>query len=90
MTLPAIFFGVVLSSAYGTAFHFWRGGSLNKLFLYILLAWAGFWAGHFLGGAIGWSFAAVGPINTGMASLGSLIVLLVGDWLGRVEITQKR
>ena len=90
MTLPAILFGVVLSTTYGTAFHFWKGGSLNKLFLYIVLAWLGFWAGHFIGGAIGWSFASVGPLNTGMATLGSLIVLVAGEWLGRIEVTQKQ
>ena len=89
MTLPAIFFGVVLSSAYGTAFHFWKGGSVNKLFYYVLLAWLGFWIGHFVGGLIGWSFAAIGPLNTGMATLGSLAVLVVGDWLGRIEVTTK-
>ena len=89
MTIPGIFFGIVLSSAYGTAFHFWKGGSLNKLFFYIFLAWAGFWIGHFVGGAIGWSFGSVGPINTGMASLVSVIVLLAGDWLGRIEVVRK-
>jgi len=89
MTLPAIFFGVVLSSAYGTAFHFWKGGSVNKLFYYVLLAWLGFWIGHFVGGLIGWSFAAIGPLNTGMATLGSLAVLVAGDWLGRIEVTTK-
>ena len=46
MTFPAIIFGIVLSTAYGTAFHFWKGGSLNKLFLYIILSWLGFWIGH--------------------------------------------
>jgi len=90
MTIPAIFFGVVLSSAYGTAFHFFRDGGFKKLLIYILMAWAGFWGGHFAGAALGWSFAAIGPINTGMASIGSVIVLLIGDWLSRVEITQKR
>jgi hypothetical protein len=89
MTLPAIFFGVVLSSAYGTAFHFWKGGSVNKLFYYVILAWLGFWIGHFVGGLIGWSFAAIGPLNTGMATLGSLAVLVAGDWLGRIEVTTK-
>ncbi len=89
MTIPAIIFGVVLSSAYGTAFHFWKGGSLNKLIFYVVLAWLGFWAGHFIGGVIGWSFAAVGPLNTGMATLGSLIVLVAGDWLGRIEVTTR-
>jgi hypothetical protein len=89
MTLPAIFFGVVLSSAYGTAFHFWKGGSLNKLIYYVILAWLGFWVGHFLGGKIGWSFGAVGPINVGMGSLTSVLVLLAGDWLGRIEVSRK-
>ena len=89
MTLPAIFFGVVLSSAYGTAFHFWKGGSVNKLFYYVILAWLGFWIGHFIGGLIGWSFAAIGPLNTGMSTLGSLAVLVAGDWLGRIEVTTK-
>ena len=65
MNLPAILFGIVLSSAYGTAFHFWKGGSLNKLIYYVILAWVGFWIGHYVGGLLGWSFAAVGPINTG-------------------------
>ena len=89
MTLPAILFGIALSTAYGTAFHFWKGGSLKKLLLYIVLAWLGFWTGHIVGGLIGWSFAAVGPINTGLATIGSALFLFVGEWLGRVEVTHK-
>jgi hypothetical protein len=89
MTIPAIFFGVILSTAYGTAFHFWKGGSLNKLFYYVVLAWLGFWAGHFLGDKISWSFGEVGPINVGMASLASALLLLAGDWLGRIEVSHK-
>jgi len=89
MTLPAILFGIVLSTAYGTAFHFWKDGGLSKLFLYIILAWLGFWIGHFIGDKIGWNFAAVGPINTGLATLGSALFLFVGDWLGHIEVTRK-
>jgi hypothetical protein len=89
MTLPAILFGIVLSSVYGTAFHFWKGGSLSKLFLYVILAWLGFWIGNYIGGLIGWSFAAVGPLNTGLATLGSALFLFVGDWLGRIEVVRK-
>ena len=89
MTFPAIVFGIVLSTVYGTAFHFLKGGSLFRLFLYIILSWLGFWIGHFVGGALGWSFAAAGPINAGMATLGSAFLLVIGEWLGRVEITKK-
>ncbi len=89
MTFPAIFFGIVLSSVYGTAFHLWKGGSLNRLFLYIVLSWLGFWIGHIVGGALGWSFAAAGPINAGMATFGSAVFLFGGEWLSRVEISKK-
>jgi hypothetical protein len=89
MTFPAIIFGIVLSTIYGTAFHFFKDGSLNRLFLYIILSWLGFWSGHFVGGALGWSFAAAGPLNAGMATLGSVVFLFVGEWLSRVEITNR-
>lgn len=89
MTFPALLFGIVLSSAYGSAFHFWKGGSLKRLLLYVLLAWLGFWLGHAAGASLGWDFAAVGPVNIGTATLGSAIFLFGGEWLGRVEITQR-
>ncbi len=89
MTIPAILFGIVLSSAYGTAFHFWKGGSLSKLILFLVFAWAGFWAGHILGEQLGWHFAAIGPLNGGMATLGSAAALFGGEWLSRVQVTRR-
>jgi hypothetical protein len=89
MTLPALVLGIVLSTFYGAAFHFWKGGNLLRLFFYCILSWLGFWIGHAIGAAIGWSFAAAGPINTGMATLGSSLFLFFGEWLGRVEISKK-
>lgn len=90
MNLPIFFFGLVLSTLYGALFHFWKGGSLKKLLLLIGLSWIGFWVGHFLGSLAHISFAVVGVLNTGMASLGSLIFLVVGDWLSLVEIQKKK
>jgi len=89
MTLPAFLFGLVLSTAYGTAFHFWKGGSLQKLILFVVLGWLGFWAGHLLGAWLKWTFAATGPLNTGTATLGSAIFLFLGEWLSRVEVSRK-
>ena len=89
MNLPAIFYCILLSSLYGAAFHFWKGGGWQKLALFMLLAWLGFWVGHFIGAALHWSFAAIGPINAGMGTLGSAIFLFVGEWLGRVEVVRK-
>jgi hypothetical protein len=89
MTLPAIFFGIVLSTTYGTAFHVLKGGRLGKLFLFIILAWLGFWLGLYIGDSLKWRFFTVGTLNIGMATIGSLIFLIIGDWLSRVEVTQK-
>jgi hypothetical protein len=90
MTFPALVFGIILSTIYGTAFHFWKGGGLSRLILYVILSWLGFCIGHFVGSAIGWTFASAGPINAGMATLGSAVFLFVGEWLSRVEITTKK
>lgn len=90
MTFPALVFGIILSTIYGTAFHFWKGGGLSWLILYVILSWLGFWIGHFVGSEIGWTFASAGPINAGMATLGSAVFLFVGEWLSRVEITTKK
>jgi hypothetical protein len=86
MTLPGIVLGVVLSSLYGSAFHLWRGGNFGRLILYILISWVGFWAGHFLAGAMDWTFASVGALHVGLATIGSLLFLVVGHWLSLVQI----
>jgi hypothetical protein len=85
MTLPAVAVGLLLSSLYGAIFHLWRDGGFGRLVLYVLLSWIGFWGGHWLGSLLGWHFGSLGPINLGMATLGSLIILLVGYWLSLVE-----
>jgi hypothetical protein len=90
MTFPAILFGIVLSSVYGSAFHFWKGGSLKRLLFFVILSWVGFWVGHIVGAQLGWSFAATGPVNSGMATIGSLVFLFGGEWLSRVEISRNR
>jgi len=89
MTLPAIILGIILAVLYGAVFHLWRGGKIGRLFLYILFAEVGFWAGQALGWYLGWYLAAIGPLNAGMGTLGSVVFLLVGYWLSLVEVRRK-
>lgn len=84
MSLPTILLGVVLSTLYGAAFHVLRGGSMRKLFFYLLLAWAGFWIGDQAGTSFGWIFWPVGVLNAGAATVTSLGLLLVGEVLSRL------
>lgn len=86
MTLPSFLFGVLLAAFYAAIFHFWGGDKLRKLILYLLLAQAGFWSGHILGAVLGWTFAAIGPLNAGMGTVLCFLVLTIGRWLSQVEV----
>jgi hypothetical protein len=90
MTVPAILFGLLLSTLYGAAFHFWRGGGLGKFLLYIFLSWFGFWIGHGISGAVKMSFGDVGPLHFGMATLGSILFLAAGAWLTAFRVDERK
>ncbi len=81
MTIQTLLLGFLIATLYGAGFHLFRGGKLWRLGLYLIFAWIGFWGGHFLGGSLGWTFIKVGTLNLGMATLGSIVVLLLGYWL---------
>ena len=83
MTLPAALLGFLIASLYGALFHLWRGGGLGRLFLYLVLAWLGFFGGHFLATWRGWILFQVGPLNFVIATLGVILILFVGDWLAK-------
>ena len=89
MPYATILFGVVLATLYGAAFHFWRGGSLRRLVLYIVLAQVGFWLGDSAGWLAGVDIGAIGLMNTGMATVGSVLVLFVGDFLSQIKVSSE-
>lgn len=81
MTPASYVLGFIIASIIGCAFHFWHGGSLKWLIFFNLLAWIGFWLGHFLGKLVGLQFIPLGPINFGPALISTIIVLFLGFWL---------
>ena len=90
MSLPSIILGCVISTLYGAIFHLWRGGGLGRLFLYLVLAWIGFWSGNALAAQLGWTFDSLGALHVGTASLGSVFFLLAGYWLSLVEVRRTK
>ncbi len=86
MTAASILFGLLIALLLGALFHLWRDGGFLRLMLYLLLSLLGFAAGHLLGSWRGWILFPVGPLNLGMAILGSLVFLFVGYWLSLVEV----
>jgi hypothetical protein len=86
MTLPAFLLGVLISTLCGVAFHFIFGGGFRRLALYVAVGWIGFWGGHLLGTLRGWTFLAIGPLQTGPAVLSAIILLGVTAALSRLSI----
>lgn len=83
MTFPSILLGFVIASLYGALFHLWRGGGAKHLGLYLLLAWLGFFSGHFLAAWRNLVFIPLGSLNLGFGSLGAIFVLFAGLWLSK-------
>ncbi|HLO18004.1 MAG TPA: hypothetical protein VK206_24450 [Anaerolineales bacterium] len=88
MTLPTLLFALLIALIYGAIYHLIRGGGFWRLILYFSLSIFGFIIGHLLGIWRGWVFIPLGSLNLGPSSLGSIIVLIVGDWLSRIEVSQ--
>lgn len=85
MTLPALLFGFLAALFYGALYHLIRGGGFWRLIFYFGLSAFGFAVGHLIGLWRGWMFLPFGTLNFGLSSVGSLVFLVCGDWLSRVE-----
>ena len=81
INIPSILFAAILSTLYGAGFHLWRGGSAGRLLLFLVLSWAGFASGQVLANKLGWMFDLYGQTHLVVASLSSLVFLIIGNWL---------
>ena len=85
MTLPTVLFAFLIALFYGALYHLIRSGGFWRLVLYFTLSTIGFAIGHLVGMWRGWSFLPLGTLNLGLSSLGSFVILILGDWLSRIE-----
>jgi hypothetical protein len=85
MTLSAYLISIVFATIIGLLFHVIVGGRGWRIIYYILCSWIGFFLGNLIGAGVHWTWLNVGPIHTLTASLGSIGMLLLGRWLGKVQ-----
>ena len=90
MTMPGIYFSLLVATGVGLLFHLIRGGSLGRLLLYLAAAWVTFMAGHFVAELLDWHFIRVGPINLFAALLAAVIGLLAAALLVGPERSRRR
>lgn len=86
MTPPAILFSLLIALLYGAVYHLVRGGGFWRLVLYLGLSVFGYALGYLVGLWRGWVWLPLGTINLGVCTAGSLLMLLLGDWLTRFDI----
>ncbi|HJS20357.1 MAG TPA: hypothetical protein VJ785_16530 [Anaerolineales bacterium] len=89
MTIPALLFALLIAVFYGCLYHLVRDGGFWRLILYLFLSVFGFALGHLIGAWRGWVWLPLGSINLGLSTIGSFVMLLLGDWLTRIEMQQE-
>lgn len=87
---PSLALAVILATAYGAAFHLWRGGGYGMLVRYLLAAWGGFVLGQLVGWLGGWELAMVGQVHVLEGTLGSGVLLVIIHWLAASPSTPTR
>ena len=87
---PGLALSVLLATAFGAAFHLWRGGGYSMLVRYLLAAWGGFALGQLAGWLGGWEWAMVGQVHLLEGTLGSGLVLVIVHWLTASPSTATR
>ncbi len=81
MTIPFLLFALLIALVLGALYHLVRNGGPGHLLAYLLASTLGFAAGHLLGTWREWGFFLWGPYNLGMEVGGSLVFLIITDWL---------
>jgi len=85
MTIPLLLFALLIALLCGAVFHILRGGSGWRLLLYLVLSVLGFAVGQAFSMWRGWQLLTFGALDMGAGLIGSLIFLVLGDWLSRIE-----
>jgi len=84
ITIPSLLFAMLIASLYGTLYHLVRNGGPWKLLLYNLFSWIGFGLGHGLGSWLKIQFFSFGALNLGLSTLGSFLIIFLGDWFSTI------
>lgn len=90
MTIPVLLFGLLLALLAGALFHTVRGGDGFRLLFYLFTSVLGFALGQWGSITFDWALFPFGALDIGMGLLGSILLLLLGDWLSRIEPKNKK
>ena len=87
---PGLWLSVALALSYGAAIYGWRGGGAWELGRDLLAALVGFAAGQVTGVLLEVHWLQIGEVQIVMATLGSLLALLLRRFWGRERKGQSK
>lgn len=87
---PSLLLSLLLSIAYASLFHLWRGRSLRDYVVFLFAALAGFGAGQLLGALIRLPMLQIGEIHLIEATVGALLGLTIAAMLVAPARRRKR
>ncbi|NOZ27146.1 MAG: hypothetical protein GXP39_03710 [Chloroflexi bacterium] len=74
---PAWVLGFLIASLYGTAFHIWRGESLQDLSRFLIAAWIGFGLAQWGSYLADLMLVRIGQLDIASATLGAWLALFI-------------
>jgi len=89
MTIPTLLLALLIAILFGALYHFVRGGGGWRLLLYFGVSILGFAAGQWISAWRGWTLYKFGSLDIGLGLIGSLLFLMLGEWLSRIETKQE-
>ncbi len=89
MTIPLVLLALLIALLCGALFHILRGGSGWRLLLHMGLSVFGFALGQGLSIWRGWQLLAFGALDVGVGLIGSMLFLMLGDWLSQIKSTNE-
>lgn len=89
MTIPSLLFGLLIALLVATLFHALRGGNGWRLLAYIGISIIGFAIANWLGIAFSWSLYKFGALDAGLGVVGSVLLLIIGEWLLKIQPNKK-
>jgi hypothetical protein len=81
MLSPSLFLAGLLSSAYASLFHIWKGRTVTDLLLYLVAAWLGFGLGQMVGDAHGLGLFMIGSLHVVEGTFLAWFLLFAARWL---------
>ncbi len=89
MTFPTLLFALLIALLCGVLYHIFRNGSGWRLLYYLGFSVLGFIVGQAVHNWKGWNLFLFGALDIGLGVIGSVIFLMLGEWLSRIEVKKE-